>query len=586
MRKRHVRSSLGVVEQESRFSQEFWASRCSSVIDHAPKCHQIVARRRNDLATLGEIEMRRYSVDHYVTWDRRRLLKGLAGSALLTAGSGTLASCASPTNRFDRNPFGLGIASGEPSADGMVLWTKITAGPELGRNVVPIRWEIADDHQMIKTVQSGETLAHPDLGHSVHVEVEGLAPGRDYFYRFQVGGEQSIIGRTRTAPPPNAPVERLRFAVCGCQRRDEGHYTAYAHLADEHVDFVYHYGDYIYESLWRRAKDWLKIQLGITNDAPEDGFQTLDYYRQRYMLYKSDPLLQQAHASAPFITMWDDHEIENNWAADIDQFDGPPELFLLRRGAAFQAYYEMMPLRRSSMPNGPMMKAYRRFAWGDLADINVLDTRQYRSNQPCGDGKKSHEQCPEALAAGRSMLGKAQEAWLFEGLNRSQRRWNVLAQQVMLMQHDRSKKPGVIAYHMDKWDGAVDARNRLLNFVHEQGVPNLVALTGDVHENWAGDLKLDFKDPNSVTVGHELVATSISSGGDGSDQRKNTPETLAKNPHMKFFNDQRGYLLCDVTPERWTANYRVVDYVSRPGADIKTRRSLAIEAGKPGLVDA
>lgn len=530
--------------------------------------------------------MHRISVDRYVTMDRRRLLKGLAGSAALTTSGSILAGCANPGYRPDRYPFGLGIASGEPSPSGVVLWTKVTAAPEFERSAIPVAWEVAHDERMSDTVQRGEALAHPDLGHAVHLEVEGLAPGRTYFYRFQAGGEVSMVGRTRTAPTENAPVDRLRFAVCGCQRRDEGHYTAFAHLADEDVDFVYHYGDYIYESLWRRAKDWLRVELGLSGDAPEDGFRTLNYYRQRYALYKSDPLLQAAHASAPFITMWDDHEIDNNWAADTDQFDGPPELFLLRRAAAFQAYYEMMPLRRRSMPKGPMMHAYRRFAWGDLAAINVLDTRQYRSNQPCGDGKKSREQCPDSLAPGRTMLGDYQEAWLIDGLGRSDRRWNVLAQQVMMMQHDRSGDEDVDAYHMDKWDGAVDARNRLLGFVREHRVPNLVTLTGDVHENWAGELKADFDEPASETLGHEFVATSITSGGDGSDRRRSTDAELSQNPHMKFFNDQRGYLLCDVTPERWTANFRVVDHVSQPGAPIKTRRSIAIEAGKPGLVDA
>ena len=530
--------------------------------------------------------MPRIAVDRYVTMDRRRLLKGLVGSAVLTAGASPLIGCAGPTFRTDRYPFSLGVASGEPNSSGVVLWTKVTPPPDLDRSAIPIKWEVAHDEHIINVVQEGETQAHPDLGHSVHVEVEGLAPGRTYFYRFRAGGEASMTGRTRTAPMPNAPVDRLRFAICGCQRRDSGHYTAYGHMADEELDFVYHYGDYIYESLWQRAKDWFRVQVGLPNEWSQDEFRTLDYFRQRYALYKSDPLLQAAHASAPFITMWDDHEIDNNWAADADQFDGPPELFLLRRAAAFQAYYEMMPLRRRSMPSGPMMSAYRRFSWGNLANINVLDTRQYRSNQPCGDGKKSREQCPDSLAPGRTMLGAEQEAWLLDGLGRSRHQWNVLAQQVMMMQHDRSGKEDVIAYHMDKWDGAVDARDRLLRFVDEQNVPNLVALTGDVHENWAGELKSDFNDPSSKTLGHEFVATSISSGGDGSDWRKSTPKVMAQNPHMKFFNDQRGYLLCDVTSKQWTAKFRVVDFVSHPGAPIRTRRAIAVEAGRPGLVDA
>ena len=530
--------------------------------------------------------MRRISVDRYVTMDRRRLLKGLAGSALLTTGLSALAGCAAGPLRFQQNPFALGVASGEPSADGAVIWTHVTPPEGLGGSALPVRWEVAEDEHMIYPVQRGETMAHPELGHSVHVELEGLSPERDYFYRFYIGGEASAIGRTKTTPLANTPARSLRFAVCGCQRREGGHYTAHHHLARENVDFVYHYGDYIYESLWRRTKDVLQVQFGIIPDMEYDAFRTLNYYRSRYALYKSDPNLQAAHASAPFVTIWDDHEIDNNWAADFDQFDGPPELFLLRRAAAFQAYYEMMPLRRRSMPEGPAMHAYRRFAWGDLADVSVLDTRQYRSNQPCGDGKKTREQCPDSLAPGRTMLGPEQEAWLLDGLGHSRQRWNILAQQVMMMQHDRSSKDGIVSYHMDKWDGSVDARDRLLGFVREHNVPNLVVLTGDVHENWAGELKADFGDPASATLGHEFVATSITSGGDGNDRPDKAERKLAQNPHMKFFNDQRGYVLCEVTPDLWTTRYRVVEYVSRPGAPVRTRRSLAIEAGRPGLLEA
>lgn len=529
--------------------------------------------------------MRCINVDRYVTMDRRQVLRDIIGSTALTVGASVLSGCEPHSEGFDRDPFNLGIASGEPSADGVVLWTNITPSPAQTKSAISVRWEIANDDRMIDKIQSGETIAHPELGHAVHVEVDGLSPERDYFYRFYVGGEASVVGRTKTTPIFNAPAKRLRFAVCGCQRRDHGHFTAFQHLAAEDVDFVYHYGDYIYSSMWHRAKDWAWVQLGMKHDWPDDEMQTLNYYRQRYALYKSDPLLQAAHASAPFITIWDDHDVDNNWAADIDQFDGPPELFLLRRAAAFQVFYEMMPLRRNAMPNGPSMRAYRRFAWGDLANINVLDTRQYRSNQPCGDGKKSREQCPESLAPGRTMLGDEQEAWLFDGLGRSQLRWNVLAQQVMLMQHDRSKKIDVISYHMDKWDGAVAARDRLLNFVRENSVPNLVVLTGDVHEHMAGELKADFNEPGSATLGHEFVATSITSSGDGVDRPKGWDEVMSKNPHIALLNDQRGYVICDVTPELWTTHYRTVDYVSKPDAGIKTRLSLGIESGKPGFVD-
>ena len=508
---------------------------------------------------------------------------------MLALGSTSLSACLTPEPELSGHPFALGIASGDPAPDGVVLWTKITSLPPIlsvEMPAYPVRWEIANDDSMKQIVQSGEALAHANLGHSVHVEVTGLDPARDYFYRFRVGGEVSQIGRTRTAPLPGAPVDRLRFAVCGCQRREDGHYTALKHLAGENVDFVYFYGDYIYEPLWRKVTDFLGQKLGWPISGPPHEFQTLAYYRDRYTLYKADPDLQAAHASAPFIMALDDHEVDNNWAAEVDRFGTPPELFLLQRAAAFQAYYEMLPLRRRSMPKGPDMRLFRRFNWGSLADIHVLDTRQYRSDQPCGDGRQSREECPESLAPERTMLGPEQERWLTDGLGLSTARWNILAQQVMMMQHDRSNREGRVQYHMDKWDGAVDARNRLLGFVQENGIENLMVLTGDVHDHWAGDLMADFNDPGSAVLGHEIVATSITSGGNGSDHLSETPTILSKNPHIKFFNTQRGYVICEVTPSAWTTHYRVVDYVSRPGAAIKTRKSLVVEAGKTGLHEA
>ena len=316
---------------------------------------------------------------------------------------------------------------------------------------------------------------------------------------------------------------------------------------------------------------------------PDETF-TLDNYRNRYALYKLDPDLQAAHASAPFVMSYDDHEVANNWAGDIPEKKMPREQFLLRRAAAFQAWYEHMPVRRALMPRGPDILAYRRFAVGDLISMHVLDTRLFRSDQPCGDGIKAN--CAEALKPNRTMLGNTQERWLHDGFRRARSHWNVLGQQVIMMRNDRDPDPNVFAPHMDKWDGAVAARNRLLEAVEASKLSNLIVLSGDIHQNWAGELKRDFSDVKSATLGVEFVGTSITSDGDGFDIRKRYKALLAQDPHIRFFNSQRGYVRHVVTPARWQADFRVLDKVSEPGGRLSTRRSFVVEAGKPGLVDA
>ncbi|MGH7486543.1 MAG: alkaline phosphatase D family protein, partial [bacterium] len=289
--------------------------------------------------------------------------------------------------------------------------------------------------------------------------------------------------------------------------------------------------------------------------------------------------LQKAHALFPWIVTWDDHEVADNYANDVSKKEDPRESFLERRANAYQAYYEHMPLRRASLPRGSAALLYRRLAFGDLAEFSVLDTRQYRSDQPCGDGNKP--QCPQALAATGTMLGPEQERWFFDGLRRSTRRWNIVAQQVLLAKVDRGPD-NEAAYSMDQWSGYEVARNRVLHFLHEQRIVNPVVITGDIHSNWVADLKLDFADTRSPAVGTEFVGTSITSGGDGSDTRPEVEAYLPKNPHVRFYNSQRGYVRCIVTPGKWQSDYRVVDYVEKPGAGIKTRASFVVESGRPG----
>jgi alkaline phosphatase D len=528
-----------------------------------------------------------FDVDAFLTVDRRRLLRGLAASAL-TIGAGVGAAreaWADPV--FAAYPFSLGVASGDPSPDGFVIWTKIAPKPlERGGGMpmkpVVVDWQVASDPQMQRVVQKGSATAHPELGHAVHVEVGGLDPARDYYYRFSVGRERSRIGRARTLPPAGASVAQMRFAAAGCQRYEDGYFTAWRAIAEERFDFVFHYGDYIYEyRVVRPGERALPVVRAMPGEPDE--IYTLEDYRHRYAIYKTDPDLQAAHASAPFVMSYDDHEVDNNWAGDISEESVPPELFLLRRAAAFQAWYEHMPVRKALMPRGPDILAYRRFSVGDLMTVNVLDTRLYRSDQPCGDGITAD--CKEALESDRTMLGEAQERWLYDGFKGAPARWNVLAQQVMMMRNNRSPDPKVTALSMDKWDGAAAARDRLFAAIAESRLANPVVLTGDIHNNWAGLLKKDFADEKSDTLGVEFVATSISSAGDGFDINDRYRAAIAQDPHIKFFNGQRGYVRHLVTPERWQADYQVLDKVSVHDGKLSTRKSFVVESGKPALAE-
>ena len=505
-----------------------------------------------------------------------RVGRDLAGLIAL----GALGSCRNgPGLRLASYPFAHGVASGDPDADGVVLWTRVSdralldAG--LHERIVPVRWELAADDGFGRIVASGAHDARPELGHSIHVEVDGLEPGRPYWYRFIVAGESSPAGRTSTLPAPGTAADRLRFAFASCQNYEHGFYTAYRHMAEEDPDLVLHLGDYIYER---------RFGAGQVRRHEAGEVHTLDEYRARYALYRSDPDLQAAHAACPWVVTTDDHEVDNNWAGDVPEDDQDPAQFLLRRAAAFQAFYEFMPLRRTSMPRGPAIPLSRRFGFGDLADFHVLDGRQYRSDQACGDGRRTI--CAEASRPDRTMLGTAQESWLFDGLAASRSRWNVLANQVMIARLEGAAADGGSVVSMDRWDGYPAAQTRLMSFLDRVRPPNPVVVTGDIHSNWAADLKADFLDPASATVGAELVGTSISSGGDGADSNERTDDTLARNPHVHFFNGQRGYVRCEATPERLVADYRVVPYVTRPGAPVVTRSTFVVEDGRPGLQPA
>lgn len=507
---------------------------------------------------------------------RRSFLAGGASFAAAALLSTRVAGAVARTGSFSNTPFSLGVASGDPLPDGVVLWTRLAPRPlEIGGGMkaepIAVAWQIAEDEGMARIVQSGTATARPEWSHAVHVEVTGLRPGRWYWYRFTVGSEMSPKGRTRTAPPAEVLAARLRFAFVSCQHYETGLFTAYEHLAREDLDLVVHLGDYIYEGA--AAADRVRSHLGGECFA-------LDDYRLRYALYKSDPHLQAAHAAAPWIVTWDDHEVANNYAADRAAKPAQQADFLVRRAAAYQAYFEHMPLRRSALPKGPEMLLYRSLNFGRLAQFHVLDTRQYRTPQPLGDGNKAPT--PVLLDPRATLMGDRQRDWLFAGLERSPANWNILAQQVMMARVDRAGGAEV-NYSMDQWPGYEFERRCVLRHFHEKRVKNPVVITGDIHSHWANELIADFDELDSPVVGTEFVGTSISSGGDGAAAPKTHDHLLAENPFLKFFNGERGYVRCEVTPQAWRSDYQTVPFVTKPGAPLVTRASFVVESGRPKL---
>lgn len=498
--------------------------------------------------------------------------------ALLAPSTATAAERSGTADGLPSGLFTLGVASGDPLPDGVVLWTRLAPDPLAGGGMparaVPVQWQVSDTPSFTRIRESGAALARPEHGHSVHVEVHGLRPDREYWYRFRAGTETSPPGRTRTAPAADASPRNLRFLFASCQNWQDGYFTAWHHAAQEDVDFVAFLGDYIYESVPRDTT----VRRHEGTDEP----YSLTDYRNRHAQYRGDVHLQAAHAHAPWIVTLDDHEIDNNWADEIPQDPDlqTPEAFRARRVAALQAYWEHMPLRRASMPDGLDMQLYRSVRYGDLATVHVLDTRQYRSDQIT-----TLEQSEDPA---RSMTGADQERWLVRGMERSGARWNLLANQLMWAQNDRTAGPEQV-FDLDNWDGYRAQRRRLLEFFGSGRTENPVILTGDRHATWVCDLKPDFDDPASPVVGAELTGSSISSGGDSDPAAFHATydPIMAESPHWKYIDNRRAYVLCDVTRERMTASLRTVDTVWRPdNTTATTSAEFVIEAGRPGVTVA
>jgi len=476
----------------------------------------------------------------------------------------------------DTPPFALGIASGQPRVDGMVLWTRLT-GAELGERVA-VRWEVAEDERFTRIVASGEEAAEAAWAHSVHAEPTGLAPDRWYWYRFSALGDRSAVGRTRTAPAVNATAT-LNFAIASCQRYDVGHYAAWRRLAEEDLDLVMFLGDYIYEYA-SRPESVRQVEGGLVT--------TLAQYRARYATHKSDPSLQAAHARAPWLLVWDDHEVGNDYAGLQGQTLEAD--FAEQRAAAYRAYWEHMPFPKALRPRGPDMRITGRLDWGRLARIHLLDDRQYRDPQACqkpgrgGSNTVMLGACPELVDPKRSLLGAEQERWLADGWDTT-RPWNLLAQQTLMARFSWSEPAfGTGVYWTDGWDGYAASRNRLLGTVAERRVPGVVVLGGDVHSNYVADLKADFDDDKAPVVATEFCGTSISSLS-LAQSRIDAARTF--NPHIHYGRgDQRGYVRFRLDAKQLEAQLRVVDRPLDPASGVTTAARFVVDPAKPGAVGA
>ena len=523
---------------------------------------------------------------------RRDCLK-MGGLAVGFAAAPAIVGRAAERRVWRSDPFSLGVASGSPSPSGFVLWTRLAPEPEnydpqrpagMGGASVPVTYEIASDQAMRNIVRRGTVMADAQYGYSVHLEVAGLKPHQPYWYRFMSGDAESPIGRATTLPATASSPRDLRFGFVSCSNYEHGYFSAYRHLAEEEPELVCFLGDYIYEYADTRP------QAGVVRMHSE-GKETEDLasYRNRYAQYRLDPDLKRLHAATTALMTWDDHEVQNDYANEASEDFIEPAVFLHRRAQAYQAYYEHMPLRASARPNGAFMRIYDRVRYGDLVEFSVLDGRQYRSREACyrigygGGHSESNASCPERLDEARSMIGQAQEAWLFEGLAKSRTHWNVIAQDVLMAQLKFASEAGEASFSTDAWDGYPASRKRLLQHVHDSAVRNPVVIGGDIHSYWATDLKLDFDDPSSPTVATEFVGTSITSHPPSYEF---LVKAAAQNPHVRYMESRlRGYVSVELGTERMTTRLRTISDAKDPNASVSTLKTFVVENGKPGAIE-
>lgn len=522
---------------------------------------------------------------------RRTFLLGAASVAALSAcggsgggdgggsggsggsGGGTSAATATAVTTpagagLDADPFTLGVASGDPLPDSVILWTRLAPDPLAAdggggapADAVDVAWDLALDDAFEQLVGSDTVTASPDHGHSVHVDAGGLDPATDYFYRFRVGEFTSPVGRTRTLPAPDSSPEQVRLAIANCQYFESGYYAAYRYIAEDEVDLVVHLGDYIYE---------LPALGGERSSAPTESPTTLAAYRLRYSSYKVDEDLQAAHASAPFTLTWDDHEVADNYMGDTLPSGAPADEVRTLRAAAYQAWWENLPVRVDP-PEGPDLVVYHDVTFGDLARLYLLDERQYADEPPCrGETVPYDDGDCAAVDEPRTRLGDEQEAWLEETAGLGGVTWNLLGSPVALAGIDLGTDEP--EYFLDLWDGYPQARQQVIDLLAT--VDNPVVISGDYHQGMVLDVNEVPFDTESTLVATELMAPPISS------VLFNRPVD-ARTPQLREQLDGHGYLLVTVTPDDVTADFRILDDVLDPDTAVETASTWRIDAGDP-----
>ena len=476
--------------------------------------------------------------------------------------------------RFPTNPFTLGVASGDVTQDSVVLWTRLAPEPlaadgGIHQGAIPVRWELFEEEGMRVPVRQGEELALPQLAHSVHVDIRGLEPGREYWYRFSTGAHGSEAGRTMTLPALDGQTESIRFVTASCQNYAHGYFAAYDHIVADDPDFVLHLGDYIYETSYG-----VNVRRHETENMPF----TLDGYRRRHALYKTDDSLKRAHARLPFFTTLDNHDA----VIDIDPAG------MGRRAAAYQAWYEHIPTRGYGRPGDNQFHLRRTIHAGRLAQINLLDTRQFRAgqylcrnNEPAYGFGNYRERCPVIFADERSMLGEEQERWLMENLTDSRADWNVIASSSVFSPFRLEIGEKVFNF-TGSWDGYPANRDRVVDAIKRSNTGQAVVLSGDMHSFWA----IDGAQSGAVTdrfPGVEFVTSSISANWPAQMDKPIT-DNLARNPQIQFYEpDKRGYLLHKVSAQEWQTTARAVHDVRDAHSEVSDLARFVVENGKSGF---
>ncbi len=493
--------------------------------------------------------------------------------------------------------FAHGVASGDPLPDNVLLWTRVTPTPDATPGsgagpTVELRWEVATDPGFGNVVAAGTTTTGPERDHTVKVAAGGLRPGTEYHYRFTFDGVRSPAGRTRTAPATGAEVARLRLGLVSCSNWQAGYFSAYRHLAARSdLDGVLHVGDYLYEY---PVGGYGARGVTVRPHEPATEILGLADYRRRHAQYKSDPDLQALHRAAPWFITWDDHEYANDtWSGGAENHQPDEGPWAARKAAAHQAYFEWMPVRM-----GPEGRIYRRFRWGRLAELSLLDLRTYRSKQTTPSSGDPGD-------PSRTITGDPQMAWLTSGLSETDARWKLVGNSVMITPISLSNiesrflealgeliglPVGSVAANADAWDGYTADRRELLGHLDDNKVRNTVFLTGDIHSSWAADIPLDRSSYwwNRNSAATEFVTTSVTSDNID-DILRVAPRTVspiaetalrARNWHLGYVElDSHGYSVVDVSPERVQVDWYYLNDRLSPTSGVRYGTSMATADG-------